>query len=474
MKLYNTLTREKQEFIPIQDKRVGIYVCGPTVYNYIHVGNARPMVIFDTLRRYLRYRGYDVKYVSNFTDIDDKIIEKAKENKVDFKKITEKYIEAYIENAEDIGFDEKNTIHPRATEFIPQMIDFVKKLEDKGCAYNCNGNVYFDVSKAHNYGHLSKKNIEDLISGARVENSEEKKSPIDFALWKRKKEADEPSWDSPWGQGRPGWHLECSVMSQSILGDTIDIHAGGEDLSFPHHENEVAQSETLTGKPMANFWLHNSMITVDNEKMSKSKGNFFLLNDIQNDFNLEVVRLWLLGVHYRKPINFSRDVLEQSKNGLDRLYNGKNKLINLLKKKASENEKPDNNLAREEADIVKEADKIEEYFQKVMDDDLNTADGVTALYDLVKLINTKLDEKVSSNTLNHVYEVLTRLSEALGLLYQEQKEEADPEIEALIEARTAARKQKDFKKADEIRDLLAEKGISIKDTRDGVVWERIK
>ncbi|MDL2310693.1 cysteine--tRNA ligase, partial [Peptostreptococcaceae bacterium OttesenSCG-928-C18] len=287
MKVYNTLTRQKEEFKPIKEGEVGIYVCGPTVYNFIHVGNARPMVVFDTLRRYFLYKGYDVKYVSNFTDIDDKIINKAKEEGVEFTEITKKYINAYLENSKELNFLENSTIHPKATEYINSMIDFVSGLEEKGAAYNINGDVYFDVSKAKDYGKLSRKNIDELQAGARISVTEEKKSPVDFALWKKRKEETEPAWESPWGMGRPGWHLECSVMAQSILGDTIDIHAGGEDLQFPHHENEIAQSETLHDKKFANYWMHNSMITVDNEKMSKSKGNFFLLNDIKKKFDLE-------------------------------------------------------------------------------------------------------------------------------------------------------------------------------------------
>ncbi|MDO5754747.1 MAG: cysteine--tRNA ligase [Tissierellia bacterium] len=465
MKVYNTLTRQKEKFEPLKKDKVGIYVCGPTVYNYIHVGNARPMVVFDTLRRYLMYKGYDVKYISNFTDIDDKIIEKAKVENVDFHKITEKYIDAYIKNSISLGFDEEDTIHPRATEFIPEMIDFVQRLEKKGAAYEVDGNVYFDVSKAKNYGALSKKNIEELVAGSRISVSDEKKNPMDFALWKKRKDESEPAWDSPWGPGRPGWHLECSVMSQTLLGDTIDIHAGGEDLSFPHHENEVAQSETLTNKPMAKYWMHNGMITVDNEKMSKSKGNFFLLNDIEKKFDLEIVRMWLLGVHYRNPINFSEEVLIQSQNGLERLYNGKFNVERLL-------EKATGSLTEEEKDKIVAIDKIRNEFEEAMDDDLNTADGLTAMYELIKYANIHLDENSSKEFLEYVEKAINDFSWCLGILWKEKDDTLEDDIERLIAERSKARKNKDFETADRIRDQLLEQGIVLKDTRDGVLWEK--
>lgn len=307
-----------------------IYVCGPTVYNYIHIGNSRPMIVYDTLRRYLLYIGYDVKFVSNFTDIDDKIINRAKEENVPFTDITKKYIDAYLEDSYGLNLFESHTIHPKATECINEMIEFVKVLEEKGIAYNVDGNVYFDITKAKDYGKLSKKNIDDLRAGARIDISDEKKNPLDFALWKKRKDESEPAWESPWGMGRPGWHLECSVMAKKYLGDTIDIHAGGEDLQFPHHENEIAQSECCNGKVFANYWMHNGMINIDNVKMSKSKGNFFTIKDIQKEYDLEVIRLWILSTHYRNPLNFSREVMEQTKNGLERMYNGKEHLERLL------------------------------------------------------------------------------------------------------------------------------------------------
>ncbi|HHX66804.1 MAG: cysteine--tRNA ligase [Miniphocaeibacter sp.] len=468
MKIYNTLTRKKEEFIPIEEGKVGIYVCGPTVYNFIHVGNARPMVVFDTLRRYFLYKGYDVKYVSNFTDIDDKIINKAKEEGVEFSEITKKYINAYLENSRELNFLEDKTIHPKATEYIEPMIDFVSGLEKKGAAYNVDGDVYFDITKAKDYGKLSKKNIDELQAGARISVTDEKKNPMDFALWKKRKEETEPAWESPWGMGRPGWHLECSVMAGSILGETIDIHAGGEDLQFPHHENEIAQSETLHDEKFANYWMHNSMITVDNEKMSKSKGNFFLLNDIRKSYDLEIVRFWLLSVHYRKPINFSEEVMEQTKNGLERLYNGKKNLQKLLKT-------TEGKLSEEEKDTVKKVDEIIKDFETAMDDDLNTADGISSIYELVKLANSTLKEKSSKELVEYIYNSLMKLANVIGILYKEDKEESlDEQVEKLIAERQEARKSKNFQRADEIRDELKEMGITLKDTREGVEWSMDK
>ena len=464
MKIYNTLTRQKEEFVPIEKDKVGIYVCGPTVYNFIHVGNARPMVVFDTLRRYFLYKGYDVKYVSNFTDIDDKIINKAKEDGVEFTDITTKYINAYLENSKELNFLEDNTIHPKATEYIEPMIEFVSGLEEKEAAYNIDGDVYFDITKAKNYGKLSRKNIDELQAGARISVTEEKKNPMDFALWKKRKEESEPAWESPWGMGRPGWHLECSVMASSILGDTIDIHAGGEDLQFPHHENEIAQSETLHDEKFANYWMHNSMITVDNEKMSKSKGNFFLLNDIKKLYDLEIVRFWLLSVHYRKPINFSEEVMEQTKNGLDRLYNGKRRLEKLLNSTTGE-------LSEEEQGKIAKINEIVKDFEIAMDDDLNTADGISAIYEIVKFANSNIDENSSKEIVEFVYEMLMKMADVIGILYKEDKEESlDAKVEKLIEDRQQARKDKDFQRADEIRDELKAMGITLKDTRDGVEW----
>ncbi|MDY6064933.1 MAG: cysteine--tRNA ligase [Finegoldia sp.] len=462
MKLYNTLTRKKEEFKPIEENKVGMYVCGPTVYNYIHVGNARPIVVFDTLRRYFIYKGYDVKYVSNFTDIDDKIINKAIAEGVDFHQITDKYIKAFLDVVEDLNFLEEKTIHPKATEFIEKMIDFVKDLVDNGSAYEVDGNVYFDITKAEGYGKLSKKNIEDLQAGARVDVNDEKRSPLDFALWKKRKEENEPAWESPWGLGRPGWHLECSVMSNDILGDTIDIHAGGEDLEFPHHENEIAQSEAHNHKQFVNYWLHNSMITVNHEKMSKSKNNFFLLEDIKKEYDLEIIRFWLLSVHYRNPIDFSKETIEASKKSLERLYNAKFKLKGLAESSQNLSEESDENLQKFRAD-----------FERAMDDDINTADAISVLFDYVKYINKTFKTDSSKCLLEDGYKLLEDMGFVLGILFKEKEEDIlDEDIERLIEERNAARAQKDFARADQIRDDLLERGIVIKDTRDGVVWSR--
>ncbi|MDO5718732.1 MAG: cysteine--tRNA ligase [Tissierellia bacterium] len=466
MKIYNTLTRKKEEFKPIVENEAKIYVCGPTVYNYIHIGNARPIVVFDTLRRYLLYKGFDVKFVSNFTDIDDKIINKAKDEGIPFREITEKYIDAYLEDCRGLNIFEEHTIHPKATEYIKNMVDFISGLEKEGAAYNVNGNVYFDISKANDYGILSKKNIDDLIAGARIEKGEEKKNPLDFALWKKKKEESEPAWPSPWGEGRPGWHIECSVMARSILGDTIDIHAGGEDLQFPHHENEIAQSETLTGKRFANYWMHNGMINVENRKMSKSLDNFFLVRDIAKEYDREIIRLWLISAHYRNPINFSKEVMEQTKNALERMYNAKEKLER-LKETAREEGEYDQNL-------IDSVQKSKEDFEKAMEDDLNTADAIAALFDIVRLINTSIDENSSKNMVDEVYSVFMELADIMGLLFRsEDSDSLDNRVEELIAERNEARKNKDYQRADEIRDILKAEGIELKDTPTGVVWKKV-
>ncbi|WP_455060700.1 cysteine--tRNA ligase [Parvimonas micra] len=461
MKIYNTLTRKKEDFKPIQAGKALIYVCGPTVYNYIHIGNSRPMIVYDTLRRYLLYIGYDVKFVSNFTDIDDKIINRAKEENVSFTDITKKYIDAYLEDSYGLNLFESHTIHPKATECINEMIEFVKVLEEKGIAYNVDGNVYFDITKAKDYGKLSKKNIDDLRAGARIDISDEKKNPLDFALWKKRKDETEPAWESPWGMGRPGWHLECSVMAKKYLGDTIDIHAGGEDLQFPHHENEIAQSECCNGKVFANYWMHNGMINVDNEKMSKSKGNFFTIKDIQKEYDLEVIRLWILSTHYRNPLNFSREVMEQTKNGLERMYNGKEHLERLLEICEE----------RKNGDISKLVE-LKKEFLDCMDDDLNTADAVSKVYELIRYTNT-FDENTNLKVVKGAVKLLSDFASVLGLLYKEEDDNLDEKVEKLIEEREEARKNKDFKRADEIRDALKEMNIELKDTRNGVIWKRV-
>lgn len=462
MQIYNTLTRKKEDFKPLAENEAKIYVCGPTVYNYIHIGNARPIVVFDTLRRYLIYKGFDVTYVSNFTDIDDKIINKAKEENVPYNEITEKYIGAYMEDTKGLNILEEATIHPRATDYTGQMIDFIEGLVAIDAAYNVDGNVYFDISKARDYGILSKKNIEDLKAGARVDTSDEKRNPLDFALWKRQKEAWEPAWDSPWGPGRPGWHIECSVMARSILGDTIDIHAGGEDLQFPHHENEIAQSQTLTGKTFSNYWMHNGMINIDNEKMSKSKGNFFLVREVAESYDREIIRLWLLSAHYRSPINFSQEVMDHTKNALDRLYNAKYKLERLDKSaKAGEIDQ----------DLKAKIDGQAKLFDKAMADDLNTADAISHIFDLVSLINTEIGEGSSQEAVSYAYRTYMDLVGVLGLLFRD-LEEVDKWIEDLINQRQEARSAKNFTLADQIRDRLLEEGIELEDTRSGVVWKR--
>jgi len=462
MKLYNSLTRKKEEFKPLEDKKVKMYVCGPTVYNYIHVGNARPMVIFDTLRRYFIYKGYEVKYVVNFTDIDDKMIKKAQEQNTTLKKIANKYIEEFLKDSKGLNVYEEKTIHPKATDNIGDIIKFVKELEEKGYAYNVDGNVYFDISKDKNYGKLSNKNLDDLISGARVGINKEKKNSGDFALWKKEKPG-EPSWSSPWGKGRPGWHIECSVMSRKYLGDTIDIHAGGEDLQFPHHENEIAQSESLTGKTFARFWLHNGMLNIDDKKMSKSLNNFFTVREVSELYDLEVIRFFILSGHYRKPINYSRETIDQAKNSLERLYNGKRSLKYMI---------DENSTGQIDKDIENKINNFKSQFEEAMDDDINTADAVSALFDMVKFINTEYDEFTSKETIKFTLEIYNELSDVLGILYKEE-DELSQEIKELIEKRKEARKNKDYSLADKLRDDLLKEGIQVEDTREGMKWKKI-
>lgn len=464
MKLFNSLTRKKEEFVPLVPGQVSMYNCGPTVYNFIHVGNARPLVTFDTLRRYFIYKGYDVRFVLNFTDIDDKLINKAKEENITVKEVADRYIQAFKEDAGALGIYQYNTINPKATDYITQMVDFIEALIEKGAAYQVDGNVYFSIESAKDYGKLSKKNIDELVSGARIDVNEDKRNPMDFVLWKKEKPG-EPSWDSPWGKGRPGWHIECSVMAKALLGETIDIHSGGEDLQFPHHENEIAQSETLSGKPFANYWLHNGMLFVDNQKMSKSLGNFFTLKEIQEEYDMEVLRFFLLSAHYRKPINFSREIMDQNRNGLERLYGAKKNLEFLLEK-----DLPDT-LENDEA-IIGGINEFEASFEKSMDDDLNTADAVAALFDLVKYTNSNFSEESSRKVVQYGYDTLMKLAMVLGILTKKD-EILDDEIQKLIEDRNEARKNKDFAKADQIRDGLLDQGIVLEDTRDGVKWKRV-
>lgn len=468
MKLYNTLTRKKEEFVPINEGEVNMYVCGPTVYNFFHIGNARPFIIFDTLRRYLEYKGYKVNYVQNFTDIDDKIINKAKEEHTTSKAVADKYIKEYFTDAKGLGIKEA-TVHPRVSECIGDIIDLISDLEKNGYAYNVDGNVYYRVSKFKDYGKLSKKPIDELISGARVEVNDEKESPLDFALWKKQKEDSEIAFDSPWGKGRPGWHIECSAMSRKYLGSTIDIHGGGEDLIFPHHENEIAQSEGANGKDFVHYFVHNGYININNEKMSKSKGNFFMVRDISKDFDLEVVRLFMLSAHYKTPVNFSFDILKQTQSGLNRLYNTKENLLYLLDKAK------DKDLKEDEKEFINSLSKYREEFKNAMEDDINTANAVSTIYDLSKDINSNVNENSSKEMIKKSYEMYMELNGVLGLLTKEKEDEIlEDEILELIEKRQEARKNKDFALADKIRDDLLDKGIVLEDTREGVKWHKEK
>jgi len=461
MKIYNTLTRKKEEFIPIDPEEIKIYVCGPTVYNYFHIGNARPFVVFDTLRKYLEYRGNRVKFVQNFTDVDDKIINRAKEEGLSASEVSEKYIQEYFQDAAALNV-KVATIHPKVTENMAEIITFVKGLIDKGYAYEVEGDVYFSTRSFENYGKLSKQNIEDLESGSRVEVGEKKKDPLDFALWKARKSEDEIAWESPWGMGRPGWHIECSTMSKRYLGDTIDIHAGGQDLTFPHHENEIAQSEAQNGKPFANYWMHNGYITIDNEKMSKSKGNFFTVRDILQKYSGEVMRFFLLSGHYRNPINFSEELMEQAKNGLARMQNSKSNLIHLMNAGSEE-------MTVSEQEALSTFDRYRQEFILAMEDDLNTADAITAIFELITAINSAVKEGASKEFAEKALAVLTELAKVLGLLEEKELDmEMDQELEALIEERQEARKNKNFARSDEIRDILKGRGITLKDTPQGI------
>ena len=465
MKLYNTLSRKKEEFKPIEEGKVKMYVCGPTVYNFIHIGNARPFIIFDTLRRYLEYRGYDVTFVQHFTDVDDKIIKRGHEENITSEEVANKYINEYFVDADGLGI-KRASVHPRVTDNIEQIIAFVKELEDKGYAYAVNGDVYFDTKKFKDYGKLSGIKQEELEAGARIEVNDQKRHPMDFVLWKAKKEG-EPGWASPWGEGRPGWHIECSVMSNRYLGETIDIHAGGQDLKFPHHENEIAQSEARSGKNFSNYWLHNEYINVNNEKMSKSLGNFFTVREIAEIFDLEVVRLFMLSTHYRNPINFSDEILNQSKAGLERLYNAKEKALFTI------NNLEDSKMTEEEAKLQEELAGFRQKFIDAMDDDVNTADAVSVIFELAKFMNSNVTEKSSKEFAQKVIDEFNELTSVLNIVNKDQKEDIlDEEIEQLIAQRTEAKKNKNFQLADEIRQQLLDKGIILEDTRQGVKWKR--
>ena len=466
MKVYNTLTRKKEEFVPLVPGKVSMYVCGPTVYNFIHIGNARPMIVFDTARRYMEHKGYEVNYVSNFTDVDDKIIAKANEEGVSAQEISERYIAECKKDMADMNVKPAST-HPLATQEIGGMIEMISDLVEKGYAYEVNGTVYFRTRKFKEYGKLSHKNLDDLRSGNRsllVTGEDQKEDPLDFVLWKPKKEG-EPSWPSPWSDGRPGWHIECSVMAKKYLGPEIDIHAGGEDLIFPHHENEIAQSECCNGVPFARYWLHNGFLNIDNRKMSKSLGNFFTVREIGEKYDLQVLRMFMLSAHYRSPLNFSAELMEASKNSLERIINAVSNLNHLLGNASGE-------LTEEEAVLIKELDGFGAKFDEAMDDDFNTADAVSAIFELVRFANTSVDEKSSTAFVRAVKDRLVKLCDVLGLIVEKDEEILDEDIEKLIEERQAARKARDFKRADEIRDELQAKGILLEDTREGVKWKR--
>ncbi|MBX9231214.1 cysteine--tRNA ligase [Coprococcus catus] len=465
MKIFNTLTRRKDEFVPLEEGKVRMYVCGPTVYNYIHIGNARPMIVFDTVRRYFEYKGYDVNYVSNFTDVDDKIIKKANEEGVDASVISERFIKEAQKDMADMNVKEA-TYHPKATEEIDGMIDMIQTLIDKGHAYPVDGTVYFRTRSFKDYGKLSKKNIDDLEAGHReikVNGEEGKEDPLDFVLWKPKKEG-EPSWPSPWGDGRPGWHIECSVMSKKYLGEQIDIHAGGEDLIFPHHENEIAQSEACNDKEFAHYWMHNGFLNINNVKMSKSLGNFFTVREIAEKYDLQVLRFFMLSAHYRSPLNFSAELMEASRNGLERILTAIDRLrtLNLQGDTCTE----------EENEQIKSFDALVAKYEAAMEDDFNTADAISAIFEMVKAANIHVTENSTAAFRDQVLSEIIKLCDVLGIKTEKKEELLDDEIQTLIDERQAARKAKNFARADEIRDELLAKGIILKDTREGVKWSR--
>ncbi len=467
MKVYNTLTKKKEEFVPLEENKVKMYVCGPTVYNLIHIGNARPMICFDTARRYLEYKGYEVNYVSNFTDVDDKIIKKAIEEGVSSEEISKRYIAECKKDMEGMNIKPANT-HPLATQEIDGMIEMIKTLIDKGYAYDVNGTVYYRTRKFEGYGKLSKKNIDDLEAGHRdikVAGEDEKEDPLDFVLWKPKKEG-EPAWQSPWSEGRPGWHIECSVMAKKYLADEIDIHAGGEDLIFPHHENEIAQSEAANGVPFAKYWMHNAFLNIDNKKMSKSLGNFFTVRDIAAEYDLQVLRFFMLSAHYRNPINFSRDLMEAAKNGLERIVTAVSNLKHLAENAA------DGEMTAEEQEKIASTKEMYDKFEQSMDDDFNTADAISAVFELVKFANSNSSSDNTKAYLEALINKITVLTDVLGLKVEKEEELLDEAVDALIAERQQARKDKNFARADQIRDELLAKGIILEDTREGVRWKR--
>lgn len=467
MKIYNTMTRQKEEFVPLEAGKVKMYVCGPTVYNFIHLGNARPFAVFDTLRRYFEYKGYDVTYIQNFTDVDDKIIKRSHEEGITPEEVANKYIEEYFKDCDALGI-KRATVHPQVTDNIKYIIEFIEGLIGKGYAYESEGDVLFRTRKFPEYGKLSHQNIEELELGARIDVDQKKEDPLDFVLWKAKKEG-EPGWKSPWGEGRPGWHIECSVMSRRYLGETIDIHAGGQDLQFPHHENEIAQSESCSGKTFAKYWMHNGYINVDGEKMSKSLGNFFTVREIGEKYDLGLVRFFLLSTHYRNPVNFSDTILDQSKAGLERLTNARDRAEFILDKLVEDN------LKDSEKELLKQVDSYRDKFTEAMDDDLNTADAISAIFELAKFMNTNIQEESSKEFVQKNLDIFNELTGVLNIA-QKSTEEDDgltEKVEELIAKRAEAKKNKDFSLADQIREELINMGISIEDTRQGVKWKRI-
>ena len=471
MRLYNTLTRQKEEFVPIQEGKVKMYSCGPTVYNYFHIGNARPFIMFDLLRNYLIYKGYDVTFVQNFTDVDDKIINRANEEGVSPFEIAERYIKEYFVDADALGI-RRADVHPRVTDNISQIIDFIQNLITSGYAYESEGDVFFDTQKFKDYGKLSRQNLAELNLGARIDVNSSKRHPMDFVLWKKKKE-NEIGWESPWGDGRPGWHIECSVMSRRYLGDTIDIHSGGQDLIFPHHENEIAQSEARTGKPFANFWVHNGFINIDNEKMSKSLGNFFTVREISEQMDLEIVRFFMLNAHYRGPVNYSKDLLDQAKAGMERLYNARDMLEFVISKRQQElDESKEQALIAQETERHVNLQRLQHEFDEAMDDDLNTANAITVIFELASLINEDIKQEVSLHYLNQAHELFSKLTSVLNII-QKRSDIDEQKIEELIAKRTEAKKNKDFKTADAIRDELKEMGVELLDTREGTTYKVI-
>ncbi|MBF1048370.1 MAG: cysteine--tRNA ligase [Peptostreptococcus sp.] len=467
MKIYNTMTRKKEEFIPLEEGKVKMYVCGPTVYNFIHLGNARPFTVFDTLRRYFEYRGYEVTYIQNFTDVDDKIIKRSHEEGISPEEVAEKYIKEYFIDCDGLGI-KRATVHPQVTDNIENIIVFVQDLIDKGYAYEAGGDVLFRTRKFEEYGKLSHQNIEELELGARIDVDDKKEDPLDFVLWKAKKEG-EPGWQSPWGEGRPGWHIECSVMSNRYLGNTIDIHAGGQDLQFPHHENEIAQSECRNGHTFARYWMHNGYINVDGEKMSKSLGNFFTVRDISEKYDLGLVRFFLLATQYRNPVNFSDTVLEQAKAGLERLTNARDNAEFIL------GNLDDSSLRDEEKDLSAGLDKYRDRFIEAMDDDLNTADAISVIFELAKFMNTNISDQSSKEFVQLNLDIFNELTGVLNIANKsvEEDDSLSQKVEDLIAKRAQAKKEKNFALADQIRDELAAMGIAIEDTRQGVKWKRI-